>query len=149
MENWYQYVIIFLASMFKFFFGIFTAINSSIGVVPSFTTNLIGGGVGVVFFTYLGAWIKQKLNDYLDKKPSPIVDNYWTKFQNFIRVNFGLLGIAILSPIVFSIPVGVGLALQVTRNKQKIVLYLFASCIFWSLVFFILDHFFNFHFFQK
>jgi hypothetical protein len=60
-----------------------------------------------------------------------------------VRQHAGLTGIAFLTPIFLSIPVGVLLALDLTTHKAKIVYSMVASCIFWSAVFFVPYFVFN------
>jgi hypothetical protein len=47
---------------------------------------------------------------------------------------YGLLGVAFLTPVVFSIPVGTIVANSLVRNKKKIFLYMFLSVLFWSVL---------------
>lgn len=47
---------------------------------------------------------------------------------------YGLIGVAFLTPVVFSIPIGTIVANSLVPDKKKIFLYMFASVIFWSVV---------------
>ncbi|MBK8847163.1 MAG: hypothetical protein IPO27_11700 [Bacteroidetes bacterium] len=49
----------------------------------------------------------------------------WTKY--------GLAGIALLTPVLISIPIGSILAARYVHNKKKIYLYMFCAILFWSL----------------
>jgi hypothetical protein len=46
---------------------------------------------------------------------------------------YGLAGIAFLTPIIISIPIGTVIATRLVHNKKKIFLYMFLSILFWSL----------------
>ena len=47
---------------------------------------------------------------------------------------YGLFGIALLTPILISIPIGTVVANSFEANKRKIFLYMFISILFWSTV---------------
>ena len=47
--------------------------------------------------------------------------------------NFGLFGIAFLTPVLISIPIGTIFASRLIHNKKKIFLYMFISITFWSV----------------
>jgi predicted neutral ceramidase superfamily lipid hydrolase len=45
---------------------------------------------------------------------------------------YGLLGIAFLTPVILSIPIGTIVANSFEPNKRKIFLFMFISILFWS-----------------
>lgn len=47
---------------------------------------------------------------------------------------YGLLGIAIVTPVLLSIPVGTFIATRLVHNKRRIMLYMSISVIFWSFL---------------
>jgi hypothetical protein len=61
---------------------------------------------------------------------------------------YGLLGLAALTPVLFSIPIGTFFMVRLEKNKNKIVLYMFVSITCWSLIittFFQMTHVKSFH----
>ena len=46
--------------------------------------------------------------------------------------DYGLFGIAALTPVIISIPVGSVIATRYVHNKKKVFLYMFISILFWS-----------------
>jgi hypothetical protein len=46
---------------------------------------------------------------------------------------YGLIGIAFLTPVILSIPIGTIIANNLVDDKRKIFLYMFVSILFWSL----------------
>lgn len=46
---------------------------------------------------------------------------------------YGLIGIAFLTPVILSIPIGTIIANNLVDDKRKIFLYMFISILFWSL----------------
>jgi hypothetical protein len=57
--------------------------------------------------------------------------------RSFVRIwrKYGLIGVAFLTPVLFSIPIGTIIANAFENNKQKIFLYMFLSIAFWSVTF--------------
>jgi hypothetical protein len=47
---------------------------------------------------------------------------------------YGLAGIAALTPVLFSIPIGTFFATRMVRKREKVFLYMFLSILFWSIV---------------
>ncbi len=91
-----------------------------------------GGTLGVFIFTYLGAFIS----------------NYFSRFHFFrikypklkklmkIKNSYGLIGLAILSPVFLSIPVGCIISTAFEHDKMKIIRYQLFGVIFWSVLLF-------------
>lgn len=70
------------------------------------------------------------------------VDKYSRKRKIFTKRNrrivkiwkkYGLTGIAIVTPVIISIPIGTVIANSLENNKKKILFYMFLSILFWSL----------------
>jgi hypothetical protein len=69
----------------------------------------------------------------------------FTKFnRRVIRIKhrFGLTGIAILTPIFLSIPIGAFLAERFYKDKKKVITYLSISAIAWCFVLYFIYLFF-------
>jgi hypothetical protein len=56
--------------------------------------------------------------------------------RKFVKIwrKYGLFGLAFLTPVVISIPVGTIIANAFEDNKPKIFIYMFFSIVFWSLL---------------
>lgn len=91
-----------------------------------------GGCTGVVVFTYLG----EIISNYLSKFHFFKIKN--SKLRKFIKIknSYGLIGIAVLSPIVFSIPLGCIISASFEHDKNKIIRYQIISVLIWSIVLF-------------
>ena len=94
-----------------------------------------GAIFGTVVFTYLSAgllkwWDKLKDKWFTSKHPKKI---FTKSNRRVIRIKhrFGLTGIAILTPIFLSIPIGAFLAERFYKDKRKVITYLSISAIFW------------------
>ena len=109
-------------------------------------SSCTGAVFGSVLFSYLFAgilkwWDKVKEGMFSSKHPKKI----FTKFnRRVIRIKhrFGLTGIAILTPIFLSIPIGAFLAERFYKDKKKVIIYLSISAISWCFVLYFIYLFF-------
>lgn len=135
MENLFAQAAIFLISTAKFSMTSLAVIAAGMGI-ESALANVAGGIAGILVFTYLGSaishWVAQRYPEKYGRKFSKR-----TRFLVKVKRTFGLSGIALLTPILLSIPVGVLFSLSFTPNRRKVFWGMTASCILWGLVFFI------------
>jgi hypothetical protein len=139
-------LIVLLGSILKFSVGSLAAMGAKLGLEGS-VANVIGGITGIVLFTYLGSVIQ----DYFVKKFPGTFGRKFTPTNRFlvrVKNRFGLGGIAALTPIVLSIPVGVLFALTLTHDKKKIMITMIMSTLFWAIVLFLPYFLFNFNIFE-
>ena len=109
-------------------------------------SSCTGAVFGSIVFTYLFAgilkwWDKLKEGMFTSKHPKKT----FTKFnRRVIRIKhrFGLTGIAILTPIFLSIPIGAFLAERFYKDKKKVIIYLSISAISWCFVLYFIYLFF-------
>ena len=109
-------------------------------------SSCTGAIFGTVVFTYLFAgilkwWENLKVGMFTSKHPKKI----FTKFNRRvikIKHRFGLTGIAILTPIFLSIPIGAFLAERFYKDKRKVIIYLSLSSIFWCFTLYFIFLFF-------
>ncbi len=109
-------------------------------------SSCTGAVFGSIVFTYLFAgilkwWNNLKEGMFSSKHPKKV----FTKFnRRVIRIKhrFGLTGIAILTPIFLSIPIGAFLAERFYKDKKKVILYLSISAIGWCVILYFLFLFF-------
>ncbi len=70
---------------------------------------------------------------------------FTSRTRKIVRIwrQYGLMGLAALTPVLFSIPLGTFFMSRLEKNKKKIVFYMFVSITCWSLLittFFQLTH---------
>jgi len=67
--------------------------------------------------------------------------------RKFVRIwrRYGLIGVAALTPVLVSIPVGTFIMTRLEPNKKKILLYMFISITCWSLLLTSIFELFHFH----
>ncbi len=141
MDKLVSSILVFLGSIVKFSMGTLTAIAADLGLGGSLA-NIIGGIIGIVAFTYLGGFIQEF---FIRKFPNRFGRRFTSSNRFLVRVKqrFGLGGIAALTPVVLSIPVGVMFALALTHDKKKILFTMLMSLFFWATLFFVPYFLFN------
>lgn len=93
--------------------------------------------MGVLFFGYTRDALKLLWYKYVGKPKfggKPCKVNWRTRLIVRIRQRFGLAGIAFLTPIFLTTPVGTVMALSMYRSKPKVFAYMLVSFTFWSLL---------------
>jgi len=104
----------------------------------------VGGIIGIYFFAFLSdrliAWWNR---NFRRSRKSSDADGEHTKkiFTKrnrrivTIKQKYGLIGIAVATPFLLSIPVGVFLVVRYYRSSRSKFLYLILSNVFWSLIY--------------
>jgi len=109
---------------------------------------ITGGMLGVVLFSYFSKqidnfwhWLRPKLLKVSDgiqqKETKPAPKKVFTKRNRMVvKVwkKYGALGIAFLTPVLFSIPIGTILANYLVKDKKTIYWFMFMAITFWSVV---------------
>lgn len=103
-------------------------------------SSCIGAILGTVVFTYVSAgilnwWGKLKERWFPSKKPKKNFSRSNRRIIN-IKRRFGLVGIAVITPVLLSIPIGAFLAERFFKDKKKVILYLSVSGVIWCFVFY-------------
>lgn len=141
MGNWWEIASVFLLSTFKFVFGgVPLALAYGFSFFQAVVVTCIGGFSGVLLFVTISDMLIKKYRETKHKKeehkqPEKKKKIFSRKNRLIIQVKqrFGLVGIATLTPLLFSIPVGCFLAVRYFKNKQRVIIYMFVSILFWSV----------------
>lgn len=132
MQELISSILIFLLSTTKFFAGLVMAmVSNDMTPFPSYLTTLGGGILGAIAFTYFGDFIAQTFNKWFPPKKQKLLFSKKSRFLVKFRRNFGLPGIAIITPLL-SIPIGIVLSLSITKNKKQILLFMGISFLIWA-----------------
>jgi uncharacterized membrane protein len=142
MQPWWEIISVFLLSTVKFIF--FGAVPLALGFGFSFfeavTVTSLGGFTGVVFFVFLSEKLIENVKKLKAKKQQSNTNQapkkIFTRKNKFIvkvKHRFGLIGIAFLTPLLLSIPLGCYLAVRYFKDKHLILIYMFVSILFWSV----------------
>jgi hypothetical protein len=151
-----KYISIILVSSVKFLISFPMTIGYEFDFMQTFILTSIGGILGVLFFAFLTTPIVCLWDYITDKtkgcnKPAKFIPpefeyenepvlvrkRIFTKKNKRIvklKLNYGLLGIAIVTPAIISIPIGTFVAVRFYPNKKSTVPYLLISVICWALL---------------
>ena len=94
----------------------------------------VGGGMlGILIFSYFGEMLKSLFRYYFPKKNT---STFSLKNRMLVKVRsgYGLAGIALLTPVFLTVPVGAIMANSIYKNKQQVFVYMFLAFVFWSLL---------------
>ena len=140
MEKILQILLVIILSGTKFLTAPITSLNIGFGYLETLLITTIGGLIGVVFFFYLSSAImllvsraSSKLNK---KKPSKPKKKFTWKNKVIIHIKreYGLIGLAAITPIFLSIPLGTFLAARFFSDQKMVIGYLAASVVVWSVI---------------
>ncbi len=104
----------------------------------------VGGILGIYFFAFLSekliAWWSRTFRKPGKKTANHVEDSkkIFTKRNRRIvniKQRYGLIGIAITTPFLLSIPVGVFLVVRYYKSSRSKFLYLIASNVIWSVIY--------------
>lgn len=101
-----------------------------------FLVSCAGGITGNVIFTNLSASILKWTHAYKLKKNKDHKRTVFSKStRRIVRIkrNFGLAGIALITPLIGQ-PVGAFFAEKFFKDKKKVILYLSVSIVLWSVM---------------
>ncbi len=133
MGEFIQVFLMVLLSAVKFLFAALPLLASSHRAWYLDMLIVAGGGsIGVFIFTYLGAIISNYLSRYHFFKFK------FSKLKKLLHIKntYGLIGLALLSPILISIPVGCIISASFEHDKGKIIRYQLLAVVFWSVLLF-------------
>jgi uncharacterized membrane protein len=122
---------VFLWSMVKFFFGPIGGKAAGLHIVTTMIVTVAGMMTVVVLFTYFGEFIRKRILDRLFKKKA---ENKTPKKKSNFLTKYGLAGAALLTPILLSPIGGTLIAVGISPNREKIILYMFISACVWSVI---------------
>lgn len=139
MESLWEIIAVFLLSTVKFVFGaVPMALSMGFPFFEAVTVTSLGGFTGVTFFVLMSdkliVYFKKRnaLQHHQNKQAKKI---FTRRNKTIVKVKhrYGLPGIALLTPLLLSIPIGCFIAVRYFKNKHQILIYMFCSVLFWSI----------------
>jgi hypothetical protein len=153
-------LIVFALSSVKFLLAPPLSFGMGLNFIQTLASTSAGGIMGVLLFFYLSRSIIRLYDTYCRKYIHIVIHSLAGRFNAlhlaekyfpvirrkkkvftftnrlFVRIRnkYGFIGIIVLTPILFSIPIGTFLAARFYPRKQYVVLYLSASVVLWSLL---------------
>lgn len=134
LEEILKYLTVYLASTLKFVLGPILGMSYGFNVIPVIILNIVGMMTPIVIITYFGKWIRDQSQKLFSKKKKKVFSK---KARQSVKVwqNYGVPGIAFLTPILF-MPIGGALLANAFGGKKRdIFIYMMLSFLFWSVSF--------------
>jgi len=125
---------VYLSSMIKFIFGPIGGKAAGLHLITTMVVTAAGMMTVVVAFTYFGEFIREKIINRLRKKRADQSREGQNKKNAGFFKKYGLLGIALLTPVILTPIGGTLLAVSVSPNREKIIFYMFISACIWSVI---------------
>ena len=122
---------VYFSSMLKFILGPIGGFAAGLNLVTTILTTVFGMMTVVFLFTYFGDWLKANVLSRFRKKGKKSEDRKNSRFNNIWK-RYGLLGVALLTPIILTPIGGTLLAVSSGSPKEKIIFYMFISAAAWS-----------------
>ncbi len=129
-----KYSVVIVWSGIKYLVGFTLALASDFNFFEVLLTTVGGGMLGVVFYLYLWELIVKIKRKFFPSKTKTIRINKFTRFLVKIIKEYEIYGIAFLTPLVLTMPIGTVIASSIEHNKWRIKLFMFISLTFWTLL---------------
>nr|WP_299418571.1 hypothetical protein [uncultured Emticicia sp.] len=127
--NFAKYLSVIAISMLKFAGGPLTGLAIKLSWIETAICSVVGMMITVFLIVFSGDFIRNRF--YKDK---PKKFTKMTRYGVKIRQKFGLTGIAFLTPLLFTPPVGTALSMAFRFDKKAILLQMFISAAAWAIV---------------
>jgi hypothetical protein len=157
VKTFFKIIQIIVLSSIRLIVGPPVSIEIGLNYLETFAATAAGGIVGVFIFYHLSGWMIRAFRKNIKpffirlfqnlkqkRKPQgvPVQNKSKTKRLSSlnkkmfmaIRKKWGLLGICILTPTIFSIPLGSFLANKYYSGNKNTIVYLAISVIAWSFI---------------
>lgn len=133
-----------MASMVKFAIAPFIAYGMDRSFAETLLTTSVGGCIGVLLFYRLSGWFMKRSrlkrlhreiaiqHGVISERPK--VFNRTNRFIVRVKHGWGLKGLAALTPILLSIPIGSIIAAKYFKHDRRTLPILFSSVLIWSVV---------------
>ena len=127
---------VFLSSALKFILGPLEGYGLKLHFITTVASTVGGIMMSVVVFTYFGDWLRHGLlrRFFHKKEEGQNLEKKKSRFSGFIA-KYGLSGVAFLTPVFLTPIGGTIIAVGLGKPKNKILLFMLISAVFWALVF--------------
>lgn len=137
MPTFLELISVLVASMFKFMVGVFLSMGYDFYFWVGVPATVGGAMLGVFVFIFFGELLRSLLARFLRKR-HPFQNLSIKRRRMIVRVKqrFGLPGIAFLTPMVLTVPVGTIVAVALGYRWYRIFVAMLISFSVWSLIIF-------------
>jgi hypothetical protein len=132
--NWFSYLSVIGVSMLKFVFGPVSGMALGLLWYETFLCTILGMMATVFGMTFLSNFFRRiEIRFFLkSKKKTPF--NKRNRWAIKVRQRLGMWGVALLTPILFTPPIGAILALAFRYPKGEIFYKMLISALIWGLL---------------
>jgi len=131
--QWAKYMSVIAASMLKFVAGPLGGAAMGLHWTETVALTVAGMMLSVFIFTYLGETLKTTLLRHFYKNRRL----FTPRNRRIVRIwaKYGMAGVAFMTPLILTPIGGTMIAASFGESRIKVFLYMFASAVFWGLVF--------------
>lgn len=131
---------IYFSCMLKFILGPAGGYAVGLNLITTILTTVAGMMTVVFAFTFFGNWIRKNIFGKFKKRKVNVkraarLEKIWNRY--------GLMGVALLTPVILTPIGGTLLAVSSGSPKDKIIFYMFVSASFWAVVISMAIYFFG------
>jgi len=132
-----EFILIFLfaATKFAMAVGYMLLPTTNYNYLEIVAMLITAGSFGICFFYYTTGWINIQINKFLPKKKKKKVFTRGNRRFIKIKNKYGLVGIAALTPVLISIPLGCFLASRYYAKNKFTLPIMIAGVVFWAIIF--------------
>jgi len=126
IEELLKIVPIFFLTMLKVVFGPTLGYATGLHIITTIIVTISGMMASVLLFTFFGTWLREKILIRFQKKDQK---KFTPKKRKLVSLwkKYGLVGVAVLTPLLLTPIGGTIVAVSFGSPKQKIILYMFIS----------------------
>lgn len=139
MELVLEVLTVFAMGMVKFAFSQLMATGLGFGYLATLLITVLGGCTGMLVFYFGSGWFMERVARRKQKRLDQGKDpkrSFTRTNRTIVRVkrSQGLSGLAFLTPVLISIPIGAIIAAKYFRNDRRTLPILLASVVIWGVI---------------
>ncbi|GAB3539521.1 hypothetical protein [Spirosoma fluminis] len=127
-----KYVSVIVASTIKFVGGPLSGVALGLNWLETAICTTLGMMVSVLVVTYAGAALQALMQRYRPRQPKRFTNR--TRMAVRVWKRSGLMGIALLTPLILTPIGGTILAVSFRAKRSELLLYMLISGIFWAVI---------------
>ncbi|MFD2512680.1 hypothetical protein ACFSRY_02270 [Pontibacter locisalis] len=126
-----KYLSVYLVSMVKFFGGPVTGVTLGLSYTETVLLTIAGMMTSVVIFSIIGRAFSKWMSARRRAKKQPVFNKKNRRVVQVWRM-FGIIGVAFLTPVIFTPIFGTVVAALFGASQKRIILHMLWSAVFWS-----------------
>lgn len=136
MPPFWEIISLTLMAGFKYMVAVFMAFGYGWSIWYGISFTVLGGMLGVVVYMFFGAVLKRAIKRIFPAWSSSSRMEKQRLLAERVRNVAGLAGIALLTPVFLTVPIGTLSAIGLGYSWPRILVYMFVAFSFWSFLFF-------------